>query len=267
MRVLIFILFLVLIFEVKGQSKKGLYVGLSQTADYSFRNTESILDVGTSFKHKKGSIKVFLTYAYGGVFNYNAVSKPDAFHKNFKPYNLDYHLLGGGMKYRFKTKKAVYYPTLKLTITTEMGSRYRGKGLELGYEQNSKGNYFPLFSPTDHVYPHVQLSHQNNGENKLLYYHTYNYISTPLAGSFFFGNEFRLFNGFFINLELGYMFRAFRYYHNKWLPEEKEPSVDIVEIHRLKETSNGKSIFEHYFEFGIGVNYTFSFKPKPSKPK
>lgn len=264
MRVFIFTLFLILLFEVKGQNNKKLYAGLSQTVDHLFRNTESILDVGTTFKYEKGRFNVFLTYAYGGVFNYNAAYKPDAFHEGFKPYGFDYHLLGGGLRYKFEPKESFYHPTLKMTILTEVGSCYRGKGLELGYELNSKEDYFPLFSPTDHIYPHFQLSYQNNDKNKLLYYHTYNYISTPLVGSFFFGNEIRLFKDFFLNLELGYMFRAFRYYHNKWLPEEQEQPIEIVETHRLKDTSNGKTIFEHYFEFEIGFNYSFSFKNKPT---
>lgn len=266
MKILTSTMFLFLFFNVQGQTKVGFYTGLSQTVDHLFRNTESYMDMGPSFKFEKGSFNVFFTYAYGGVFNYNAANKPDSFHGNFKPYGLDYHLLGGGLKYRFRKEEAFYHPTLKITVLSEVGSSYRGSGLELGYEQNSMGEDYPLFSPTDHIYPYYQLSNGKNEKDKLLYYHTYNYISTPLVGSVFLGNEFQLFKGFFLNIELGYMFRAFRYSHNKWLPNESESPVEIVETHKLKETSNGKTIFIHYFEISLGINYTFSFKKEKPQP-
>lgn len=238
-----------------AQMQTKVYIGVNQTVDHYFRNTESNLHLGAELRFSKSSLILFGAYSYGGVVNY---TKEKLFHKNFKPYQLDYHLIGGGVKYIFYEPQSFLRLSLIADVKTEIHSKYTTKGLILSEKKI-------LFSPTEQIYPYYYISTSKGVPNKLLYYHTYNYISTPLVGSFIIGNEFRLFENFYVEIQLGYMFRAFRYFYNQWLPDESASPVNIVDTHRLKDTPNGTTVYEHYFEMGLGLNYSFSFKSKKEK--
>lgn len=226
------------------------YVNLDQTTDFYLGSTETNFDVGINKPLKRGSFNFFVSYQYGGNLKYQETPM----------YKMTYHLLGGGLKYRILNKSKIYSPTIRITALTEIYSNYRGNHLSFG----RYGDF--IFFPSNEITPHFNISHNKGEPDKLLYYQTYDYISTPLVGSIFLGNEFRIFEGFNINVELGYLFRAVRAYHKKWEPNAPEPKTEIVETHRIKNSANGETEFIHYFEFGIGINYTFPFhkeKPQP----
>src|SRR5690625_6250357 len=78
---------------------------------------------GVKLNNSFTSISILGAYAYGGVFNYNSLFNH---HKNFAAYQLDYHLIGGGIKLRMRNTEKLYSPTLKFTFLTEITSKYRG---------------------------------------------------------------------------------------------------------------------------------------------
>lgn len=240
-------------FTLHSQKRLNGYVGLSQNMSLDFTTTKSNLDFGVNYNITDASLSFYGTYAYGGVVNYNS---GEYFHKDFSAYQLDYHLLGGGIKFKFRDKDKFYSPTLKITFLTEIASKYRGK------ELISDGNH-ALFDPTNHHYP--IFDEKNYSPPKVIGHSALDYISTPLVGSFLFGNEFKVYNDLFINVEVGYSFRIFRYKRKKWLLGEKEPVTEITQTHSLKDTSKGINEFEGYLEFGFGINYFFSFHKNKNK--
>lgn len=249
-----FLSFILLFFTITcfGQEKVNGYVELYQTVNFATTNTETNLSFGVNFNLQKGSTLLFGSYAYGGVVDCDDF---DFYHKYFSAYQLDYHLLGGGIKLRFRNKDKLYSPTLKVTLFTEIASKYRGKELISG------GNR-ALFDPTSYHYP---IFNKNYSPPKVIGHAAFDYISTPLIGSFLLGNEFKIYDDLFINIEVGYLFRFFRYKYKKWLLDETEPVTEITQTHRLKDTSKGTTEFEGYLEFGFGINYFFSFHKNKNK--
>lgn len=247
-----------------SQERLHGYIGVSQMANYrlklpdkGFTDTESNLHFGLNLDLINASVSFFGSYAYGGVVNYTNFK---AFHKNFSPYQLDYHLLGVGVRLRLRNKDKFYSPIMKASFLTEVYSNYRGKKL-IGSVSDNKEVYF---SPTDRIYENKNPKYGGSG-GPLIFenYYSFNYISTPLVGSFFVGNELKLSSDLYLNIGIGYLFRVFRFYKNEWELNESEPEVDITDTHSLKENKYGKIETVGSLEFEVGLSYTFSFKPKP----
>jgi|SRR5690554_1628376 len=262
MRGLICVIFVIVIFSMPCFSQeRKMYISISQNGNYrlklpdkGFTDTESNLHFGLNYDIINASISLFGTYAYGGVVNYTNFK---AFHKDFSPYQLDYHLLGGGFLLRFREKDKFYSPTIKGIFLTEMSSGYRGEKL-IGSVSDGQEVYF---SPTNRFYENNEPLYGGSGGPIIFKnYYSFNYVSTPLVGSFYFGNEFTLNNNLFLNVGIGYLFRIFRFYKNEWKLNESEPEVDISDKYSLKKTSNGQTEIVGSLEFEIGISYTFSFK-------
>lgn len=256
MKTFLLAIFLFLTLMCYGQEKMKGFIDLSQNVNYGLTITESNLNFGIDYAFTNSSISIFGTYAYGGVFVYDGVVN---FNKNFSAYQLDYHLMGGGVKVRFRGRDKLYSPTFKATVLTEIASKYRGKGILASTSENKEVH----FSPTNHIYEYkkwVQGSH--GGSYVFQNYKTYNYISTPLLGGVFFGNEFKATDNLSINLGVGYLFRVIRFYKNEWGLNETMPKVEIKQTHSLKETSYGNLETHGYLEFELGISYFFPSKSK-----
>lgn len=229
-----------------GQERGKGFIDLNQRIDFNFNNTESNLNFGFNYFLKKISISAFSSYAYGGV------SKKVETHN---PFELDYHLLGGGIKFKFREEQKLYTPTLKLSGFTEISSKYRGKKLEKSFVDDDKDIFF---LPTLDNY--VKTSYWNG----IISRYSYHYISTPLIASLFFENEFKIQNEISLHVGIGYLLRLVRYTINEWSPDMSEPVIIVTETHKLRETINGKVQKFNYLSFEIGVSYTFPLK-KTSK--
>src|SRR5690554_7766377 len=98
-----FLLFILMypMFTLHSQKRLNGYVGLSQNMSLDFTTTKSNLDFGVNYNITDASLSFYGTYAYGGVVNYNS---GEYFHKDFSAYQLVYHLLGGGIKFKFRDK-------------------------------------------------------------------------------------------------------------------------------------------------------------------
>lgn len=259
MRTLFITLCILFSFISYSQHKVKAYTGISEHTNLLPKFLETDFDFGISIPMENSMISFFGTYGYGG----------NAPWMNTHMFDLDFNLLGGGLKIRFRKEKYVYHPMLKLTILTGVGSKYRGKFLDWEgdpYEvliDYNDVSIFPYFWPANDFGPITQIDYIGHGIDFILIGHfKYDYISTPLVVSYFFGNEFQIFKGFYINVELGYMFRAIRYKEERWMLGDSEPQTKIVDTHKLKTTSNGTTFYEQYLEFGIGINYTFSCRKK-----
>lgn len=256
MRVVFLLTFFMMYLSAFGQESIKGFVGLSQNSDYNFTISETSLKFGVKFNNSFTSISILGVYAYGGVFNYNSLFNH---HKNFAAYQLDYHLIGGGIKLRMRNTEKLYSPTLKFTFLTEITSKYRGGKIIASGSESKDVN----FSPTDHIYEIKKPLYGGSGGPIIFQnYRSYHYISTPLVGSFFFGNEFEITDNLYLNIGIGYLLRAFRFYKNEWKLDETEPNVKITNTHKLKETKYGKVETDGYLVFELGINYTFSFKAK-----
>src|SRR5690554_4086504 len=256
MRTFLLTIFLFSTLMCYSQEKLKGFIDLSQNVNYGLTITESNLNFGIDYAFTNSSISIFGTYAYGGVFVYDGVVN---YNKNFSAYQLDYHLMGGGAKVWFRGRDKLYNPTFKAIFLTEIASKYRGGKIMGSLLENREVHFIPI----EHIYEHkkwVQGSH--GGSWVFQNYKTYNYISTPLLGGVFFGNEFKATDNLSINLGVGYLFRAFRFYKNEWGLNETMPKVEITQTHSLKESSYGKIEIEGYLEFEFGLSYFFSFKSK-----
>lgn len=256
MRILIIISMFCITNSYAQEKIKG-FVGLSQNSDYNFITTESNLNFGIDYDFTDaGGASFFGIYAYGGVIGYSTMTY---LYKDFTKYQLDYHLLGGGIKIRFGGRDKLYNPSLRVSFLTEISSKYRGEKLIGSVSENKEVR----FSPTDHIYEVKKPLYGGSGGPMIFQnYLSYHYISTPLVASFFFGNEFKVADNLHINLGIGYLFRAFRFYKNEWKLDETEPEVKITQTHSLKETNYGKIETYGYLEFELRINYTFSFNKK-----
>ncbi|MCO5259266.1 MAG: hypothetical protein M9916_03900 [Crocinitomicaceae bacterium] len=73
-------------FVFNQMQTKG-YFGLNQIFHPTKDFTESNLDLGMSFQFDKFSISPFILYQFGGNYKIN----------NYKPYTLNYNLIGAGL--------------------------------------------------------------------------------------------------------------------------------------------------------------------------
>lgn len=234
-------------FSLLSQKPKG-YVALYQTSDLFFNLTETNLDLGISFPLNRGVISFMVSYKYGGNVGFDSIPA----------YKMDYHLFGGGLKYRLLDRTKRYSPTIRLSVLTEIRSNYRGKKLgNHNYGENFE--FFPWNEiGKDYHYDGSGISGVTNS--------AFDYISTPLMGGVFIGNELRIIKTLYLNLEIGYQFRAVRIKYKEWSGYQEEPLTPIIETHKLKTTENGKVGFAHYFEFSVGISYTFPFKKEKPQP-
>ncbi len=250
-----------LIFNISfSQEKIKGYVSLSQSTNLFFQFTETDLSVGIAVPLKMGVISLFGSYQRGGNFR----RAPIPF------YHMNYHLLGGGFKYRVLNPSKIYSPTIRLSALTEVGTNYAGKKLELDYYSESS-YYMPVhFFPSNT--PGEIHSSENYHTDDVVYFYVYDYISTPFIGTIFIGNEFKLMKSLFLNIAIGYQCRVVRTHYKIWQNNIYDPSLvvepttKIVDRYKMKNTKNGNIDLVHYCELNVGFNYIISFK-KDSKSK
>lgn len=208
--------------------------------------TETDLSIGINLPLKVGNISFFVQYEYGGNWK-----TTDNNMQEVSMYTLDYHLIGGGIKYRILNQSKFYSPTIHISALTEIASNYRG-----GYLK-SRG-YFPnereySFEPNNTV--------QIGGDSPNKKY-TYYYVSTPFLGSVLIGNEFRVLEGLFVNLGIGMSMRATKVRYKEWYSSEPEPSPNLSKTHSFDNVNWFKT-----FDLNLGINYTFPFKSKKPQPE
>lgn len=96
-----------------------------------------------------------------------------------------------------------------------------------------------------------------DGENYNTFNYVYYYVSTPLVISVMLGNEFRLTNGLFLNLGLGYTARAVKVRLKSWNFYSEEPPSDVSKPHQMSDVR-----WFHTLDLNIGLNYVFPIKNK-----
>src|SRR5690554_498121 len=197
MKTLLLSIFLISTLICHSQERlKGL-IDFSQNVNSGLNITESNLNFGIDYAFTNSSISVFGTYGYGGVFDYEGVFN---YKKGFYAFKLDYHLLGGGVKLRLRARDKLYNPAFKVTLLTEIASKYRGGKITASGSESKNVD----FSPTDHIYEIKKPLYGGSGGPIIFQnYRSYHYISTPLIGSFFFENEFKATDNLYINLGVG----------------------------------------------------------------
>lgn len=136
-----------------------------------------------AFPLKIGVISLFGSYQRGGNFR-----KAD-----IPLYQMNYHLLGGGLKYRALNPTKIYSPTISLSALTEVAPNYGGKMLGLKHSGSNFDafDFFPSNS-SGKIY-----SSENYHTQDVIDQYVYDYISTPLMDVVFIGNEFKLMNSLF----------------------------------------------------------------------
>lgn len=252
MRALIITIFMFSVITSYAQEKVNGFVELIQSIDQNFTYSESNLNFGINYNLTDACVSVFGAYVYGGV------SAKTASYKQFK---LDYHLFGGGLKLKFRDAEKLYNPLIKLSILTEIDSKYRGGKLMKSFaDNNTEINFLPTKSYYTKTYsaglPPTPM---------VDYHYSYHYISTPLLGSLFFENEFKIRKGISLHIGIGYLLRMVRYAYNEWTPDMTEPEIRITKTHSLKETTDRKIETVGHLEFEFGISYNFSFGNKNNK--
>ncbi len=223
-----------------SQSTISLETKISQSV-HSKIYTETELGIGVNLALKRGSISFLMHYQYGGNWE-----TKDLNYQRVEMYALDYHLLGGEIKYRIFNISNFYSPTLCVSLSKEITSSYRG-----GYLQ-SVGMYVDgreyVFEPSNSS----QTGGLTNPNKNLAYY----YVSTPLIASIMIGNEFKIMEGFYANLGLGMSIRSIRVGYKEWHSSEPEPEPV------LKSISTPEKL--RMFDLKLGLSYVLPFKkPKP----
>lgn len=227
-----------------SQKQIGIYSELSQSFP-KIMFTETNLSLGVSMPISIGMISTFIQYQFGG--NYKIKREG-----NFKAYEIQYQMLGGGLKYRFLSKMKLYSPTLKISAATELTSNYRGGYLYSRINAYNK-EYYSFFPTRNHEIEKVTY----DGELYNTYNYVYYYVSTPLVLSILVGHEFRLTKGLNFNVGIGYSARAVKARLKKWGAGTTEPPSDISKTHSMQ----GVKWF-HMIDLNLGFNYTFPIKKK-----
>lgn len=242
--VLIFVLLLFNFYVCHSQEKVKGYIDVSQNL-HSIIYTETNISFGINFPLETGSISLFGNYEYGGNWK---IHSPYA-DRIVPAYKLDYHFLGGGVKYRILKKSKFYSPTIQLTALTEIVSHYRGNYI-VRSDFNSEGFFF---QPTNY-YSEPYVYGYPKGYIKEIFY----YVSTPFIGSILIGNEFKIYKELNVNLGIGFSMRGVKVRYKSWNTYESEPKADISNPYSLEGISWLKIL-----DLSFGLNYTFSFKKKP----
>lgn len=171
------------------------------------------LSIGGELATKKGNVSCSAIYQYGGGW-YN------------KLYEFDYHMLGGGVKYRLLNDNKIVSPLFGMMLLTEIASDYRGK-------------YLLYYRPVDYF-------------SSL--YDTRYYVSTPILGNITIGCDFRLTRGLHINIGFGYGYRFIKTRYDKWAFIESEMSMKKYSVEENKQF--------HFLDVQVGLSYSFPLKKK-----
>ncbi|WP_107038789.1 hypothetical protein [Brumimicrobium mesophilum] len=205
--------------------------------------TETELGIGVNLALKKGSISFLMHYQYGGNWE-----TKDLNYQKVKMYTLDYHLIGGEIKYRIFNLSNFYSPTLCVSLSKEIASSYRG-GYLISHDWAGVSREY-VFKPSNSSQT-GGLTHPNKN---LAYY----YISTPLISSIMFGNEFRIMEGFYANLGIGMSIRSIRVGYKEWNNTQPEPDPILNANSTLLNSEKLKLL-----DLRVGFSYVFQFKSIP----
>gem|GEM_PF-3046308 len=238
---LILAFFLSSVHVCSSQERVNGYISFSQNINRFFW-LESNAVAGVLFPLKTGSISTSVIYVYGG-------NLPASFkYEKVRAYTMQYHLLGGEVKYRIRNSDKIYSPTIQLSALSDIGSTYRGKYLKtIGTITNNIHDVEYYFSPAN-TYGTQALSIKN---------FTAYYVSTPFEGNLLVGNEFKLLKGLFLNFGIGFTIRGVKIRYKEWNKGTPEPESDISDPHSLTGLKWKKEV-----SLTLGLNYTFSFKKK-----
>lgn len=238
--IFIFIIFIFFTFFCIGQKKVRGYVSLEQNFNFSFDyNCETNFNFGVTYPLKNSNLTLIGSYYFGGNINNRNLTES---------YRLTYHLLGGGIKYRIGAIHKFYHPALRVNLSTQFATNYKGGNLD-EISDEGKARFYPN---TTSSYPIYKTNYQPYSQT-LVGHYAYYYVSSPLLGSIFFDNEFKLFDDFYFSVSIGYLFRAYQYQKVSWSLNEPKPALNT-------KTINFTTLYNHHLEFAIGLNYTFDFK-------
>jgi len=207
--------------------------------------TESGITLGVNLPLTKGNISFLLQYKYGGNWE-----TTDLKYQKVEMYSLDYHLIGGEIKYRVLDQFKLYSPTIHISLSTDIASGYRGGYLQsIGVFKNER---FYSFEPSNSPQTGGLISPNQN--------YAYYYISTPLIASLMIGNEFKIIENLHVSLGLGFSIRSVKVGYKEWYNSQPEPKPDLKSPSALSNTDKIKML-----DLKLGLSYTFPFK-KISQP-
>lgn len=242
------------------------YVGLKE----NFQLSKSLLisselKFGVSIPFKRSCIAVFTVYQLEGNIGLKDgyIQYPNII-RYVPSYYMQNHFLGLGIQYRFRAEEKIYSPAISISFMKEFFSNYRGHyiftySLESIYLQ--RPNNF-IFRPSKK--PATNLSYMSHGSSGNSTYGTYYYVSTPLKGSLYFENEFKLIENLRIDIGIFYSFRLIKMRYKLWGENIQEPISDISNF-KLKEKNLGdkRVSFMQNVSVSLGLSYTFPFKKEP----
>ncbi|MCO5259268.1 MAG: hypothetical protein M9916_03910 [Crocinitomicaceae bacterium] len=201
-----------------------------------------------SFQFDKFSISPFILYQFGGNYKIN----------NYKPYSLNYNLIGAGLGVKMRGADKKYVPEVKLFFSKEFFPSYGGFSKTL----NDK---LSLFTSQTSSYEKVML-----GGMFLLYKHyLFYYCGANINTGINITHHFKIFNGFYLNISIGYSYREIKY-------------KDIFElVNNISENNFGDKYTNSYIEtenryfykgvhlldLGIGLSYIFGRNHQVEKAK
>ena len=104
-----------------SQSKTSFVLGISNDvsfvpANYFSKYAGINLSPGINLETPKGSVVFSGVYQFGGYWEFES-----------KPFELNYHMLGGKIKYRILNHEKRFSPTIELSALTEVRTIYRNK--------------------------------------------------------------------------------------------------------------------------------------------
>lgn len=259
-------LFLVCVFsfsftQTNQKQREGIkgYIGISEGYRMAYLVNSSLM-VGISVPINRRNLIIYGQYQLEGNIgrkdeqSYNKTGR-------IKSYVMQNHLLGLGLRFRFRPKEKIYSPILSTSVSTEIYSNYVG-----GKIYTNGGIYFSgsnpseyYFAPTNKPAGYYSTNTPGHGKYELKSYYTYYYLGTPFMANLNFENEFRIIENLNIVVGVSYSVRKIRLGYKKWGLTESEPKSIISQNINL---TKGRVNWHHYIEFSISFNYTFSFKKK-----
>lgn len=205
-----------------SQSKTSFVLGIS--IDESFGNLHYFANYagislfpGMHIETPKGNIAFSGVYQFGGYWEFES-----------KPFELNYHMLGGKIKYRILNHEKRFSPTIELSALTEVKSNFRNAFIDDNYAI-SKDVFFI------------------EDDNTIFVYRTF--YSLPLLSNLSFGYDFLLAKGLNLNISTGVSLRVINNRSIGWvLPYASE--MEFVNIIKKYPISR-KYIFAANVKIGL----------------
>jgi hypothetical protein len=208
----------------------------SSSSSSSWYNITS-LGLGVNVQIKKSNMSIYGVYGLKGYIDIGLANA-------VKSYEFHNHFLGIAIEYNLLSELKRFRPYIHCTILTEIYPSYKDKYIDKSF----------LYPFNKNTYPIIGWLSTGSEKPIIPIYGNKFYQKTPIMFGISAGYSVRIFNGFQLNLSLGYNLTRWHLKYVRWMN-----SIELEEKF-TKAPDFNYSLHSMIVQFGL--NYTFSFNKK-----